>query len=586
MCSPEPVLQLQQAMENREIARLLSETADLMEIGAEDGFRIRSYRNAATAIEGYPERVADIVRDPERKATDIPGVGKGIASVLKDLIEHGSFEKRDQMLAKYPPSALELLKIQGLGPKSIALLFEHFRVSTIDDLERICKEQKLRDLPRMGVKLEEKVLRSIAQYRQSSGRFLLSFGHRTAVELIDYLKQTPGLEQITPAGSLRRGRETIGDLDLLATGPGAGAALESFTRHPRVHEVLGRGVNKASVRFGLEGLQVDLRALPHESYGAALQYFTGSKEHNVNLRQRALKLGLTLNEYGLFRLDDNTRVAGETEESIYAALGLPWIAPELRENCGEIDAAAEGRLPKLVQLSDIRGDLHMHTTETDGRGTLEEMAQAARALGYEYIAITDHSKALAMANGLDETRAVAFAKHARDLNRDGSLGIHILSGIECDIKKDGEMDLSEDALAELDLVVGSVHSFMNLESSEMTDRLLRALESPSLRVLGHPTGRILMHREGYPFNFEKVAAQAASRNVYLEINASPERLDLGAAMVRTAKALGAKFSISTDSHHPKSLAYNMPYGVLVARRAWLEPEDILNTHSKEQFAKK
>ena len=571
-------------MENREIARLLSETADLMEIGAEDGFRIRSYRNAAAAIEGYPEKVAEIVKNSDRKATDIPGVGKGIAGVLKELIEHGSFEKRDQMLAKYPPSALELLKIQGLGPKSIALLFEHFRVSTIDDLERICKEQKLRDLPRMGVKLEEKVLRSIAQYRQSAGRFLLSFGRRTAIELIDYLKQTPGLEQITPAGSLRRGRETIGDLDLLATGPGADAALDSFTKHPRVHEVLGRGANKASVLFGLEGLQVDLRALPHESYGAALQYFTGSKEHNVNLRQRALKLGMTLNEYGLFRLNDNTRVAGETEESIYESLGLPWIAPELRENCGELDAAVEGRLPKLVQLTDIRGDLHMHTTETDGRGTLEEMAEAARALGYGYIAITDHSKALAMANGLDEARAVAFAKQVRELNRDGSLGIHIFSGLECDIRRDGEMDLSEDALAELDFVVGSVHSFMNLESPEMTDRLMRALESPNLRVIGHPTGRILLHRESYPFDFEKVASTAAARGVYLEINASPERLDLSAAMVRTAKTLGAKFAISTDSHHPNSLRYNMPYGVIVARRGWLQPEDILNTLPQEQFA--
>ena len=570
-------------MGNREIARLLYETADLMEIAAEDGFRIRSYRTAASAIESYPEKVIDIVSDPTRKATEVPGVGKGIAGILEEICRRGSFEKRDQLLERFPPGALELLKIQGLGPKSIALLFEHFQVSSIDDLERICKEQKLRELPRMGAKLEEKVLRSIAQYRQSSGRFLLSFGHRVAFELIEYLSQTGGLDQITPAGSLRRGKDTIGDLDLIATGDGAEAALDSFVRHPKVHEVLGKGANKASVRFGLEGLQVDLRALPSESYGAAMQYFTGSKEHNVLLRTRALKLGLTLNEYGLFRLDDNTRVAGETEQGVYEALGLPWISPELRENCGEIEAALEGRLPRLVELADVRGDLHMHTTETDGRATLEEMAEAARSLGYEYIAITDHSKALAMANGMDEQRVVEFAKRVRELNRDG-LGIRVFSGIECDIMRDGSMDLAEDALAELDLVVGSVHSFMNLEPQETTDRLLRAVESPNIRILGHPTGRILLHREGYAFDFERVARAAVAKNVYLEINGSPERLDLGGTIVRTARGLGAKFSISTDSHHPKSLGTNMPYGVMMARRGWLSSTDVLNTLPVSQFA--
>ena len=570
-------------MENREIARLLYETADLMEIAGEDGFRIRSYRNAATVIEGYAEKVYDIVRNPERKVTDIPGIGKGLAGVLKEICDHGSFEKREQLLQQFPASSLELLKIQGLGPKGIALLYEHFKVAGIDDLERICREQKLRELPRMGAKLEEKVLRSIAQYRQSVGRFLLSFGHKTAGELMPYLSETAGVEQITAAGSLRRGKETIGDLDLLVTGPGAPQALERFVAHPRVHEVLGKGANKASVKFGVEGLQVDLRALPHESYGAAMQYFTGSKEHNVALRTRAQRLGLTLNEYGMFRIEGNVRVAGETEEEIYEKLGMPWIPPELRENCGEIEAALEGRLPKLLQFIYIRGDLHMHTTETDGRATLEEMAEAAHALGYEYIAITDHSKALAMANGLDEARAVAFAKRVRELNRDG-LGIRIFSGLECDIRRDGTMDLAEDALAELDVVVASVHSFMNLESAEMTDRLLRALESPNARILGHPTGRILLHRDPYPFDFERVAGEAARRGVYLEINGSPERMDLGSNFVRTAKALGAKFAISTDSHQTKHLGINMPYGVIVARRGGLEEQDVLNTLPVDKFA--
>jgi DNA polymerase (family 10) len=351
--------------------------------------------------------------------------------------------------------------------------------------------------------------------------------------------------------------------------------------HPKSQEVRGKGANKASIKYGHENIQVDLRALPEESYGAALQYFTGSKDHNVALRQRALKMGLTLSEYSLARIDNAERVAGATEQEIYAALGLAWIPPELRENSGEIEAAAEGRLPKLIELSHIRGDLHMHTTETDGRATLEEMAEAARERGYEYIAITDHSKALAMANGLDEKRAVAFAHQVREMK---DLGIRVFSGLECDIRRDGAMDLENDALAELDFVIGSVHSYMNLEPAEMTDRLMRALECPSIRVLGHPTGRILLNREPFPFDFDLVAAEAARRNVYLEINASPERLDLGPAMIRAAKTKGCKFVIDTDAHHPKHLA-NMTYGVRMARRGWLGPSDVLNTLPLAEFTR-
>src|SRR5579872_6092646 len=565
-------------MENRAIARLLYETADLMEVAGEDSFRIRSYRNAAGAIESYPEQIAAILKDPERKVTDIPGIGKGIAAVLVEIEQRGSFERRDEMLEKYPAGALELLKIQGLGPKSIRTLFDAYRCATIDDLERLCREQKLRELPRMGAKLEEKVLRSIANYRQRAGRFLLSFAESVAQELTSYL-EGDGVEKITPAGSLRRGRETVGDLDLLVTGPGALGALEKFVKHPKAQEVLGRGENKASINYGHECIQVDLRALPAESYGAALQYFTGSKDHNVAVRQRALKMGFTLSEYALARVETNERVAGATEEEIYKALGLAWIPPELRENWGEIEAAAEGRLPKLVELSHIRGDLHMHTTETDGRATLEEMAEACRERGYQYVAITDHSKALAMANGLDEKRAVDFAKQVRKL---GDRGIRIFSGIECDIRRDGVMDLENAALAELDFVIGSVHSYMNLEPAEMTDRLMRALECPHLRALGHPTGRILLHREAFPFDFDRIATEAAKRNVYLEINSSPERLDLPATLARQAKTHGCKFVISTDSHHPKHLA-NMRYGVLTARRAWLEPQDVINTFDADKF---
>jgi len=569
-------------MENREIARLLAETADLMEIAGEDPFKVRSFRNAATAIEGLTERVEDIAKDPNRKLTDIPGIGKSIAGIIQEILATGTFERREKLLEKYPPTALELLKLQGLGPKSIRLLWEHYRVSTVDDLERICREHKLRELPRMGAKLEEKILRSIEHYRRSAGRFLLSFASQVAQELVTYLSEAPGVDRIVPAGSLRRGKETVGDLDLLVTGPGAAAVLDRFVQHPQVTEVLGKGTNKASARFGREGIQVDVRALPAESFGAALQYFTGSKEHNIALRTRALRLGYSVSEYGVFRTSDDQRVAGAQEEEVYAVLGLDWIPPELRENQGEIEAAEGHRLPRLVELSEIRGDVHMHTKESDGRATLEEMAAAARQLGYEYIAITDHSKALAMANGLDEKRVIAFAQRVRELNQNGNLGIRILAGIECDILRDGSMDLDNEALAQLDFVIGSVHSYMNLPPEEMTERLLRAMENPYLNMIAHPTGRVLLQREGFRFDLERLAEEAARRNVYFEINASPERLDLDPTMLRLARSKGARFIIGTDAHHPRHLEH-MRYGVLTARRAWLGPEAILNTLPAGEF---
>ncbi len=569
-------------MDNKELARILWETADLMEIAGDDSFRIRSYRNGATAVEGQTVSVAAILRDSTRKVTDIPGIGKGLAAVLREIDQRGSCERRDELLTRFPACSLEFLKIQGLGPKGIALLFQHFQVSSMEELERLCIEQKLRELPRMGAKLEEKVLRSIAQYKLRTGRFLLSFADSAAGELAAAIAALPGVESVLPAGSLRRGRETVGDLDLLVTGPDATAALELVATYPRVHEVLGRGVNKTSVKLGREGLQVDVRALPRESFGAAMQYFTGSKEHNVAIRVRAVRMGLKLSEYGLFRAEDESRVAGETEEEVYRALGLAWIPPEMRENQGEIELAESDALPRLIKLSDLRGDVHMHTTATDGRATLEEMAEAARGLGYEYIAITDHSKALSMANGLDERRVVEFARRVREINSRG-LGIRIFAGLECDIMKDGRTDVEEDALAELDWVIGSVHGNMNMEAAEMTDRLLRALESPSLRVIGHPTGRLLLNRDPYPYDFEQVAEKAVRRGVAFEINSSPERLDLSGQMTRIARAKGAKFTISTDAHHPKHLA-NMRFGVSTARRGWLEPGDVLNTLPAPAFA--
>lgn len=569
-------------MENKEIARLLSETADLMEVAGEDGFRIRSYRNAASAISGHPERVTDIVCDPARKVTDIPGIGKGLAFVLAEICQRGSFERRDEMLAKYPASALELLKIQGLGPKSIALLYQHHGVKSVDDLERICREQKLREMPRMGAKLEEKVLRSIEAYRKTAGRFLLSYGWRTAEELIAEIRSLDGVAKAEYAGSLRRGKETIGDLDILVTGTEPAKTLDFMARHAKTQEVLAHGANKISVSFGIDRLQVDVRVLAPESFGAGLQYFTGSKEHNVVLRTAAVRQGLTLNEYGLFESETQKLIAAEDEQLVYERLGYAWIAPELRENCGEFEAAQNGTLPKLIELSEVRGDLHMHTTASDGRSTLREMAEAAAARGYEYIAITDHSKALAMANGLDERRVIEFARQVRELNRGGSLPLHVFAGLECDILKDGSMDLAADALAELDFVIGSVHSYFNMEAEEMTDRILRAMDSPHLRVIGHLTGRVLLDREPYPVQFEKIAERAVQRGVWLEVNGSPERLDLSAEMIRAAKRKGCRFTISTDAHKTHALD-NMRYGVKNARRGWLESADVMNTRSLAEF---
>ncbi len=570
-------------MDNKKIAAILEETADLMEIAGADGFRIRSYRNAAQVIESFPEPLVAILKDPERKVTDIKGIGKGIASALAELVERGSFARRDEMLEKYPPTALELLKISGLGPKGIAAIYHHFRVSTIDGLEQLCRDEKLRALPRMGEKLEQKILRGIESYKRSAGRFLINFADRTAADLIDYLRTTEGVDKITSAGSLRRGKETIGDVDLIATGPRAIDALDRFVEHPAVAEVLAHGDTKASAAVGREGLQVDVRALDADSYGAALQYFTGSKEHNVALRDRAVRMGLRLNEYGLYRNDDGAKIAGRDEAGIYEALGLPWIPPELRENTGEIEAALEGDLPNLVEPEQIVADLHMHTTETDGHFSMQEMAEAARAKGYRYIAITDHSKALAMANGLDEKRLMGQIEQVRQTSKQWE-DFTILSGCEVDILQDGRLDIDDEVLAQLDVVIASVHSHMHIEAAEMTERLLSVVENPYVNILGHPTGRLLLRRDPYAYDFERVVTEAGRRGVRMEINASPERLDLGATQLRAARAKGVKFVISTDAHHTRHFD-NMKYGVLTARRGWLTPDDVLNTLPREEFQK-
>ncbi len=572
-------------MDNKAIANVFYETADLMEINGDDSFRIRSYRRAAEALEGLPEQVSTLICEP-KKLLEIPGIGKGMAANIQDLCRSGKLGIHQELLQKYRPSMLELLKIQGLGPKTIALLWSAFQVSDVAGVEKLAREGKLRELPRLSEKSEQKILKAIENYRRITGRFLLDEADRTAEKLTEHLKHIRGIEKITPAGSLRRGRETVGDLDMLITGPCCvddrqrAGLIEEILRFPGIQEVLAKGDNKVSFKLR-SGMQVDVRTLPPESYGAAMQYFTGSKNHNVTLRQRALKMGYTLSEYGLFRLDNNQRVAGATEEEIYGKLKLDWIPPELRESCGEIEAAAEHKLPNLITLPDIRGEVHMHTVETDGKCTIDEMAGAAKERGYKYIAITDHSKNLAFANGLDDKRALEHIARIRAAN-DQIRGITVMAGVEVDILADGELDLSDDVLEQMDVVVASVHSAFNQEPQQMTDRLLRALSNKNVSILGHPTGRLLLRRDAYAFDMDVVLKAARENKVAMELNAYPDRLDLNDVHLRMARERGVKIVINTDAHHTSHFE-KIKYGILQARRAWLTPSDVLNTLPEKQF---
>jgi len=567
-------------MENQEIARTLSETADLMEIDGQDSFRVRSYRNAVSTIENVTDRLEEILNDPQRKLTDLPAIGKGMAAHIEEMCRTGELSLHQELRRRFSPAALEMLSIQGLGPKGVATLLSHFKIQSLDDLEQLAKQGQLRDLPRMGEKLEQKIIKSIEAHRRTAGRFLIDVADRLAQEVREYLSEAPGVKSVTPAGSLRRGCETIGDLDLLVTGGKPEKVSEHFLQFPKITDVLARGENKISVKLK-EGIQVDVRMLDAASAGAALQYFTGSKAHNVVLRDRAKRMGYKLNEYGLFRISDEAKVAGKTEQEIYKMLGLDYIEPEMRENAGEIEAAAKNKLPHLVRLDDIRGDLHMHSTATDGRCSIREMAEAAKQRGLEYIAMTDHSKALAMANGMNEKRVLAQIKDISKLNEELD-GVRVFSSSEVDIRQEGSLDLDNEVLAQLDLVVASVHSFMTQSSKQMTERLLRAFENPYLNILAHPTGRLVLRREAFEFDFEEIFREAERRNIALEINSFPDRLDLNENHLRLCKQIGAKIVISTDSHHTKHLEH-MKYGVLMARRGGLEKSDVLNTLPAEQF---
>ena len=563
-------------MNNDAVARMFSEIADLLEIKSDNPFKIRAYRNAADVIATCPEPVVSFT---DAQLRELGGIGKDLTLKIREIAATGRLAFHQELLAEFPPTILDLLKLQGVGPKTVALLFSSLNVRSLDDLEAAARAGRLRELRGMGAKKEQLILKSLEARRQHAGRRLLADVARAATALTDYLQShAPGAE-LQPVGSLRRGQETCGDLDILASGADAGI-METFIDYPDVERVLGKGDTKSSVLLR-EGLQADLRVVPTESQGAAMQYFTGSKSHNIVLRDRALQRGLKLNEYGLYRISDDHRVAGASEEEIYGALGLSWVPPELRENRGEIEAAESRTLPTLVEPGDLRGDLHMHTTETDGRDTIEAMLLAARAAGLEYCAVTDHSQSLAMANGLDERRALAHAARIRD-TASRIEGVTVFAGIECDIRPDGTLDLAADCLAALDLVIASVHSALNQDDVQMTERLLRAIEHPAVDIIGHPTGRLLLRREPCRVRMTQVIDAAASHAVALEINGQVDRLDLGDSNARLAHNRGVKLVISSDAHGCSAVG-QLKWGVVVARRAWLGAAAVLNTLPVERF---
>ncbi len=567
-------------MQNPDIARLFDEVADLLEIQDANPFRVRAYRNAARTIRDFPEPLADLVRAGTKDLTDIAGIGDDLAEKITEIATKGELALRKQLAAKLPAGLLDLLRIPGLGPKRVKLLYKKLKVKSASDLSNALDQGKIQKLKGFGPKIEEKMRAGLGQAQVTERRMLLNEAETQATALVAYLQAGGGVRQIAVAGSYRRRRETIGDLDILVTSDDSARVMDRFVAYADVADVVSKGDTRSTVKLR-GGLQVDLRAVEPAAYGAALQYFTGSKAHNVELRKIAQEHGYKLNEYGLFK--GTRRVAGQTEEEIYAKLGLDWIPPELREARGEIALARERRLPRLVELTDIRGDLQMHTSATDGKGTIDEMAEAARALGYQYIAITDHSKRVTMALGFDAKRLREQWRSIDERNAT-SRGFTILKSIELDILENGKLDLPDDVLAEADYVVATIHYGLTQTEKELTRRLVYAAEHPWVDAIGHPTGRMLGKREPYRFDFDAVVRACVAHGCALELDGHPERMDLPDTLAAAAKQLGARFVLSTDSHQPGNLPF-MKYAVDLARRAGLEARDIVNTRPLAAFRK-
>jgi len=567
-------------MENPEVVRLFEEVADLLEIQGANPFRVRAYRNAARTIGDLAEPLTALVHDPERKLEDLTGIGQDLAGKIKTILDTGDLPLRQELCAQVPAGLRELMNVPGLGPKKANALFQKLAIDSAAKLRQAVEEHRVRGLKGFGAKTEDNIRQGIEHLEQAGKRVYLAEAKVYAYALTRHLQATPGLRQVAVAGSFRRHKETVGDLDVLVSCADAAKVMDRLASFEGVAEVLARGDTKMTVRLRT-GLQVDLRVVPEESYGSALVYFTGSKAHNILLRRRAQERGFKLNEYGVFR--GPKRLAGRTEEEVYKAVGLPWIPPELREARGEIELALQKALPRLLELDDLRGDLHMHTNITDGRASLEQMVEAAKKRRYTYIAITDHSKRVTMARGLDAAR---LRKHWKNIDKLAAevKGITILKGVEMDILEDGSMDLPDDVLRQADWVVASIHYGQNQPREKITHRLLNAIRNPYVSVIGHPTGRLIGKRKGYEIDLETVLKAAGDYGCMMELNCQPSRLDLDDVALMAAREHGIPIVLSTDAHAVEELAF-MEYGVYQARRAGLEAKDVANTRPLAQLRK-
>lgn len=572
---------------NADIAAMFEEIADLLDIKGENPFRIRAYRNAARTVQDLGRDLRDMVAGGE-DLTKLPGIGKDLAEKIKEGLETGSMKALEELRREMPRGITELLRIPGLGPKRVKTLHQVLKIESLGQLEEAARAGRVRELEGFGEKTEQHILDALRAHAERGRRFLRAHAVSYAEALVAYLGKVAGVRRVEVAGSYRRAKETVGDLDLLCVADDERAVMDAFVKYDEVKEVLAHGEKKSSVVLR-SGIQVDLRVVEERSYGAALHYFTGSKAHNIAIRKLGQQAGLKINEYGVFalRTRGKRRVeryrGGRTEEEVYAAVKLPYIPPELREDAGEIDAARRGKLPRLIERKDLRGDLHVHTDASDGHDTLEAMAEAARAMGYEYLAITEHSQRLAMTRGLDAKRLRAQGRAIEKLN-ERMKGFRVLKGIEVDILEDGRLDLPDEVLADLDLVAISVHSLFKLDREKQTERILRAMDHRYVTYLSHPSGRLLLEREPYEVDLERIIKHAAERGCYLELNAHPQRLDLDDTYCRAARELGVLIVINTDAHSVQDLEH-MRFGIGQARRGWLEAKDVLNTRPLAELLK-
>ena len=561
----------QMTIHNPQIANLFNRYAVLLEIKGANPFRIRAYRNAARTIENLPRDVAAMLGEGA-DLTELPGIGDDLAHKIADIVATEQFGELEKLKHRLPVALADLTEVPGIGPKRVKTLFRLRKIKSLKELAAAARKGRLKGLPGFGPKIEANILKIAEQHLTSNRRYKLSDAQQIANSLVAYLEGVPGVAKVTVAGSYRRRKETVGDLDILVTCAASAAVVQKFVTFSEVQDILAKGSTRASVKLK-SGIQVDLRVVPERSYGAALVYFTGSKAHNIALRALGLKSHLKFNEYGVFR--GKKWIAGRTEKEVYAQVGLAFIEPELREDQGEIDAAKTGRLPKLIGLADIKGDLHVHTAASDGEASIEQMADAAKALGYQYVAITDHSKHIGITHGLDVRRLAAQMRKVATLNAKLH-GIEILKSVEVDILADGSLALPDSILEDLDLVVAAVHSKFDLDAQAQTDRIIRAMDNPNVNIIAHPFGRLLEEREPCQLDIQRLMKAALERGCHLEVNGQPSRLDLSDVHCRMAKEIGLKLVISTDAHTPETLAY-MRYGVDQARRGWLEASDVLNT---------